>query len=129
MLSKATHERVTSETNVKCFHSLPSEPPTFGESQYDVILRRQRVRPVGGLKVPAIPSRFLNLSSDFEFAGWGSISNIKLSADDGIFGEEVVSRAKREKVLGQFTASALAGNAVLGSVFYALPAVVVVSGV
>lgn len=33
------------------------------------------------------------------------------------------------QVLGQFTATAIVGNAVLGSVFYAFPAVALVSGV
>lgn len=44
-------------------------------------------------------------------------------------GEEEIQAARRNRSLGQFTAAALAGNAVLGSVFYALPAVVAVSSV
>ncbi|GLB39740.1 putative amino acid permease [Lyophyllum shimeji] len=108
-----------------------SGPPSFRDSQFDVILRRQRMRPTegGGLKLTALPSRFLNLPNDFEFAGWGSVSRITLDKEDQKAGEERLSEIRGQSVLGQFTASALAGNAVLGSVFYALPAVVAVSSV
>ncbi|KAF8998541.1 amino acid permease-domain-containing protein [Cyathus striatus] len=44
-------------------------------------------------------------------------------------GEKQLEELRKERVLGQFTASALAGNAVLGSVFYTLPAVVAVGGI
>lgn len=76
-----------------------------------------------------MPSRFVNLSSSFEFAGWGTLTRLELDASDLAYGTNVIQIARRQKTLGQFTASALAGNAVLGSVFYALPAVVVASGV
>ncbi|TFK19141.1 amino acid permease [Coprinopsis marcescibilis] len=106
-------------------------PPSFRDSQFDVILRRQRYRPSdnSGLKDYAVvPSRFINLSNSFEFAGWGSITRIRLSQKEYQAADETLRRRQRERVLGQFTASALAGNAVLGSVFYAFPAVVVVAG-
>ncbi|KAJ6537397.1 amino acid permease-domain-containing protein [Mycena vulgaris] len=77
----------------------------------------------------ATASRFLNLSSDFEFAGWGSFSKLKLTSEDHAVGEDRLQRIRRARLLGQFTGTALPGNAVLGSVFYALPAVVAVSGV
>lgn len=54
---------------------------------------------------------------------------LSLTEEDAAAGNLSMESVKREKVLGQFTASALAGNAVLGSVFYALPAVVAVGGV
>ncbi|KAJ6545327.1 amino acid permease-domain-containing protein [Mycena capillaripes] len=110
----------------------PADPPTFRESRFDIILRRQRTRPPhgGGLKdTLATSSRFLNLSSDFEFAGWGSFLKLKLTDEDHTVGEERLQRIRRARLLGQFTGTALPGNAVLGSVFYALPAVVAVSGV
>ncbi|KAF9556823.1 hypothetical protein CPC08DRAFT_641000 [Agrocybe pediades] len=75
------------------------------------------------------PSRFINLTNSFEFAGWGSVTRIKLSSQDYAVGETRIQSLRAGKVLGQFTASALAGNAVLGSVFYALPAVVAVGGI
>lgn len=57
------------------------------------------------------------------------MSRIKLSLDDYAHGEATVKQMRDARVLGQWTASALAGNAVLGGVFYALPAVVAVAGV
>jgi hypothetical protein len=81
------------------------------------------------LKLDAFPSRFLNLTNDFEFAGWGSLTHLQLGKEDRSSGEVNLQSIRRQSVLGQFTASALAGNAVLGSVFYALPAVVTVSSV
>lgn len=57
------------------------------------------------------------------------MSRITLGSTELARGEDDVQVARRAVSLGQFTASALAGNAVLGSVFYALPAVVLVSGV
>jgi hypothetical protein len=109
----------------------PTLPPSFLDSQFDVILRRQRMRPKhgGGLKSTALPSRFLNLTNDFEFAGWGTLTKIELDKEDRQAGEDALEDNRRKCILGQFTASALAGNAVLGSVFYALPAVVAVSSV
>ncbi|KAJ7510645.1 amino acid permease-domain-containing protein [Mycena galericulata] len=109
-----------------------TNPPTFHESQFAIVLRKQRTRPLdgGGLKHSlAISSRFLNLSSDFEFAGWGSIVRLKLTADDHAVGEECLQRVGRVRLLGQLTGTALPGNAVLGGVFFALPAVVAVCGV
>uniref|UniRef100_A0A0W0FV04 Putative AAAP amino acid permease n=1 Tax=Moniliophthora roreri TaxID=221103 RepID=A0A0W0FV04_MONRR len=107
------------------------DPPTFAESQFDIILRRQRVRHLGerALKTTAVPSRFLNLTNEFEFAGWGTFQKLQLEPEDRDMGEKRVKSLHDAKILGQFTASALAGNAVLGSVFYALPAVVAVATV
>lgn len=106
-------------------------PPSFDSAQFDVILRRQRLRPAdgGGIKSTAIPSRFLHLPNTFEFSGWGTMSRIELEPLEVSKGHEDIQEARRSVTLGQFTASSLAGNAVLGSVFYALPAVVAVSGV
>jgi hypothetical protein len=107
-------------------------PPSFTASQFGIILRHQRLRPAdnSGLKsVSTYPSRFINLTNSFEFAGWGSITRLKLSTEDYNEGLSRVQALRKEQVLGQFLASGLAGNAVLGSVFYALPAVVAVGGI
>ncbi|KAJ7057410.1 hypothetical protein C8F01DRAFT_1372095 [Mycena amicta] len=107
-------------------------PPSFTESRFDIILRRQRQRPPdgGGIKQPLVPaSRFLNLSASFEFAGWGSLTRLKLTTEEHSSGERRLQEIHRGRVLGQWLGAALPGNAVLGSVFYALPAVVAVSGV
>lgn len=123
LTERSAHTRVDDET-------LP--PPTFRDSQYGIILRRQRFRPAdnSGLKnYTGIPSRFINLSNAFEFAGWGSIQHVKLTTANREASEEAINKKKQERILGQFTAAALAGNAVLGSVFYAFPAVIIVGGV
>jgi hypothetical protein len=57
------------------------------------------------------------------------VTRTKLSLDDYAHGEAAVKRKRESKVLGQLTASAVAGNDILGGIFYALPAVVAVSGV
>jgi hypothetical protein len=106
--------------------------PSFESSQFDIILRRQRRRPAdGGVKAATVASRFLHLSNEFEFAGWGSLTRLKLehNSEEVKVGEAALVERRRGHNLGQFTASSLAGNAVLGSVFYALPAVVGVSSV
>lgn len=95
-------------------------------------MRNQRMRPAdnSGLKtLSGYRSRFIHLTSSFEFAGWGSVTRLKLGNDDYAEGLARVQALRKEQVLGQFLASGLAGNAVLGSVFYALPAVVAVSGI
>ncbi|KAG6337018.1 hypothetical protein ID866_2078 [Astraeus odoratus] len=103
--------------------------PTFDESQFDIILRRQRVRSRGGLKFTNVPSRFLNLSNDFEFAGWGTASKIALTADEVSHGNDALKLYHSQQVLGQVAASALAANDILGGMFYTLPSVFAVAGV
>jgi hypothetical protein len=105
-------------------------PPSFTQSQFDIVLRRQRVRPPdGGLKISYLPSRFLNLPNQFEFAGWGSVTRLKLEAQDHARGEEALKASRNDKVMGQFMASALAGNDILGGVFYTIPATFAVASV
>ncbi|TDL27804.1 hypothetical protein BD410DRAFT_893978 [Rickenella mellea] len=112
-------------------HIRAGHPPSFAESQFDVILRRQRARRVnsGALKFTDSPSRFLNLSNDFEFAGWGTVTYTELSADDLRGGELTIQNDHGHPILGEWMASAVAANDVLGSVFYALPTLVSVAGV
>lgn len=76
-----------------------------------------------------MPSRFLNLSNDHEFAGWGSLTKLKLTPEDCNHGEEKVRSIAGQKILGQFMASGMAANDILGGVFYTLPAVIAASGV
>ncbi|EKM78341.1 hypothetical protein AGABI1DRAFT_75891 [Agaricus bisporus var. burnettii JB137-S8] len=102
-------------------------PPSFESSQFAVIYRRQRK--TNSLKITRTPSRFIHLPHAFEFAGWGEVRRVVLSEEDVAVGQSSLESLKRRRVLGQFTASALAGNDVLGSVFYAFPAVVEQGGV
>ncbi|KAF8635626.1 hypothetical protein AX15_000265 [Amanita polypyramis BW_CC] len=109
----------------------PALPPSLQQVRFNIVLRRQRL-PVDETSLkfqPSIPSRFNNLSNAFEFAGWGSLSKINLTPEDYIAGKTKITSRRNEEVLGQFTGGALAGNAVLGSVFYAVPALVAVVGV
>ena len=99
------------------------------QAQFDIVLRRQRTRTSGEPKFKAAPSRFLNLTDDFEFAGWGSIFRITLSQDDLSHGHNAFLALPNQRMLGQFTASALAANDVLGGVFYTIPNVFAISGV
>ena len=104
-------------------------PLTSDQVQFDIILRRQRARTSGKPKFKAVPSRFLNLSDDFEFAGWGSIFRTTLSRDDLLHGHNAILDLRNQCVLGQFAASALAANDILGGVFYTIPSVFAISGV
>ncbi|PWZ03009.1 hypothetical protein BCV70DRAFT_197245 [Testicularia cyperi] len=66
----------------------------------------------------------------WEFAGWGSISLLELPPNQTLTSpQDHDSNPRKSPELGQWKASAIAGNAVTGSVFYALPAVVGVSSV
>ena len=44
-------------------------PPSFAESQFATIIRRQRAHD-SALKVSNVPTRYPNLPRDFEFAGY-----------------------------------------------------------
>lgn len=105
-------------------------PPSFAESQFQTIVTRQVARPKdgSGFKSSKAPSRYPNLPNTFDFAGWGSVHHVELTD------QELETSAKRlkaedERILGVWKASGLAANEVLGSIFYAVPAVVAVAGV
>lgn len=49
-------------------------PPSFAESQFATIVRRQRPRDTA-LKVSNVPTRYPNLPRDFEFAGYQDLSS------------------------------------------------------
>jgi hypothetical protein len=107
-------------------------PPSFRNSQFATILRRQRLRPPdnSGLKnYPTFPSRFIHLTNSFEFAGWGSVTRLEISDEAYREGKARIEESKARRLLGQFTASAVVGNAILGGVFYTIPAVAAAAGV
>ncbi|KXN87169.1 hypothetical protein AN958_09133, partial [Leucoagaricus sp. SymC.cos] len=105
--------------------------PSFesSESQFVVVYRRVRKPSPGVLKSTDLPSKFTYLPDDFEFSGWGSTSRVTLSEEDSEAANSRLEVLERDKILGQFTAGALAGNVVFGSIFYAFPPVVAVGGV
>ncbi|KAJ3476620.1 hypothetical protein NLI96_g11036 [Meripilus lineatus] len=122
-------------TSVHYVESVRRGPPSFESAQFDVVLRRQhqRRKTGNGPKTSGEPSRYLNLSHTFDFAGWGTLTRVDLitpgDSKDAIEGSSVGTPIEAQKTLGQFTASSVAGAAVLGSIFYALPVVFVVSSV
>ena len=69
------------------------------------------------------------MSHTFEFAGWGTFARTDIAESEVSKGEADVRVTQTQKTLGQFIASSLAGSAVLGSIFYALPVVFLISGV
>ncbi|KAG1787462.1 hypothetical protein EV424DRAFT_1466956 [Suillus variegatus] len=95
----------------ECISLVPlhSSENSSSRTNCDILVKK------GKPKFTAVPSRFLNLTNDFEFAGWGSISH--LTSYQKIY-------IRNSRFLGQFTASALAANDILGGVFYTLPSVV-----
>ncbi|KII92394.1 hypothetical protein PLICRDRAFT_172492 [Plicaturopsis crispa FD-325 SS-3] len=119
----------TSHSSAGHYTGETATPPSFDQSRFDIVLRRQRPK-TGGLKLTSVPSRFLNLSNDFEFAGWGSVQHgLVLSSTDRVEGQTSLRIKHEKQSLGQLTGTSVSGNDVLGSVFYALPAVFAVAGV
>jgi len=57
------------------------------------------------------------------------VTSLKLTEEDRDAGKVRIECMKKRRVLGQFTASALAGNDILGGIFYVIPAVVGVGGI
>lgn len=94
-------------------------PPSFAESQLHTIIQRQISRPKegGGLKSSKNASRFPNTPNGFEFAGWGSLEYLQLTEQELRRSAESLADSD-DRVLGQWKASGVAGNDVLGSVFY-----------
>ncbi|PVG04382.1 hypothetical protein CPB86DRAFT_843350 [Serendipita vermifera] len=103
-----------------------AHPPSFAQSEFETIIRRQKTNP-HGLKILNIPSRYPTLDNDWEFAGWGSMQYLELSRDDWDEAKKVMST--HPPTLDQFRVSSIAANGVVGSVFYAFPAVVTAAGI
>ncbi|KAG9006649.1 hypothetical protein FRB90_009798 [Tulasnella sp. 427] len=115
------------EQDVEDPDPLHAPPPSFAQSEFETIIRRQRNNQPHTLKIPNIPTRFPNLDNLWEFAGWGSTSYVELTPQD----LELASRRLAEKpiLLDALRASSIAGNGMYGSVFYAFPAVAVAAGI
>ncbi|EJU05049.1 hypothetical protein DACRYDRAFT_114337 [Dacryopinax primogenitus] len=105
-------------------------PPSFAQSEFETIIRRQRNNRPHNIKAPPnLRTRYPNLDHDWEFAGWGQTSYLELVQSDITCAQkELDSRGDTPK-MGQFIASALAGNDIIGSVFYAFPAVAAACGI
>ncbi|RUP43698.1 hypothetical protein BC936DRAFT_136842 [Jimgerdemannia flammicorona] len=98
-------------------HSLANvAPPSFAESQFQTIQRRQAGVT---LKYSSSPSRYPNLSNAWEFAGWGSTYYMEISPS---------AEAHDVPQLDQFRATAIAGNDLIASVLYTLGGTIVLAG-
>lgn len=197
--SKAPHRRDSGDAGNKGNseqHRLP-RPPSFAESQFQTIIRRQKKRrilsaahesreddnvgasafvpradggastgikldvfgrpssssrvdadnPIGQLDMDESygsssglhlkvgrnrsgPNRACPLNS-YEFAGWGEMSMLEVTPSEMTAARRRVEErvVKPSSLLGQFRATAIAGNAVTGSIFYALPSIFAVAGI
>ncbi|KAF8318372.1 hypothetical protein DL93DRAFT_2183436 [Clavulina sp. PMI_390] len=104
-------------------------PPTFAQSEFETIIRRQRPIPSHGLKMPHAHSlRTPRLDADWQFAGSGSVSYLELDDHELQTAQEKYAEP-RSSEMGVFRGTAIAGVAVWGSVFYAFPAIAVTSGI
>ena len=104
----------------------PSGLPSFDQSQFDdIVLRRARSR--DQQKQSRAPPKPTLRNDSWRFAGWGDLRYVELTSEDLASGDEMIEQAKHP-LMGQFVASAVAGNDVLGSPFYALPSLFAASG-
>lgn len=136
--ASTTPDATTSKQNATS-DSFKANEAFVAESGWSHALRRGELKATASL-YPDAPKTTLTsdrqdplmtIHRGWEFAGWGSISLLELppSALEPATASTAAAAAPPRLQLGQWKASAIAGNAVTGSVFYALPAVVAVSSV
>jgi hypothetical protein len=65
-----------------CIDESIHAPPSFAESQFAAIVRRQRPHDTA-LKISNVPTRYPNLPRDFEFAGYTTDVTPLLTRVDG----------------------------------------------
>lgn len=101
--------------------------PSFAQSEFYTIVRRQRRKRDNDLKMTVSHSRVPHLNAEWEFSGWGSMRYLDISPKDLRDAESRLSGPRQ--VLGHLAAMSVSGNDVSGSVFYAFPLVVAAAGV
>ncbi|CAO1615285.1 unnamed protein product [Sympodiomycopsis kandeliae] len=177
-------EREERDTEARGMSKSIARPPSFAESQFHTIIRRQRKRRVvtplherlemglmhsgsqdqsrdeggsvlrdhhGHMQSEAVreadyldhkgallkigrsssgPNKSQPLNS-YPFAGWGSMSMLEVTSTEMEEAKKAVDPTvvNSSAPLGQFLAAGIAGNAVTGSIFYALPSVIAAGGV
>ncbi|KAI5477825.1 amino acid transmembrane transporter [Pseudohyphozyma bogoriensis] len=124
--------------------------PSYAESQFDTIIRRQRIRAhPGALKIPHHQLGRIKSSDDpsssshdpsanppktrheHEFSGWGSMSYLDIPHDEVERSRRKWEEEERKEGKGRleaWMATGVAGVAVAGSPFYAFPPLVAVAG-
>jgi hypothetical protein len=110
-------------------NALPSGLSTAASSQIYTVTRYQRSRLTQRLKFTSQPSIFQSLTNDWEFAGWGGTEHVRLTDQEIAAAQARRAHEAAQRVLGQWKASAVAGNDVVGSPVYSIPAVVALSSV
>ncbi|CAE7052581.1 unnamed protein product [Rhizoctonia solani] len=100
-------------------------PPSFAQSEFETIIRRQRVG--GHHKLVPTPSRFPRVANEWEFSGWGKVLYIEITDEQLKEGDQRMSEPEIQ--MGQFRSSSISGNGVVGSIFYAFPAVAAVASI
>ncbi|KDN50796.1 hypothetical protein RSAG8_01294, partial [Rhizoctonia solani AG-8 WAC10335] len=100
-------------------------PPSFAQSEFETIIRRQKVD--GLHKLVPTPSRFPRIANEWEFSGWGKVLYIEIKGEQLKEAHQRISEP--EVQMGQFRSSSISGNGVVGSVFYAFPAVAAVASI
>ncbi|KAN0137458.1 Amino acid permease domain containing protein [Lactarius tabidus] len=101
--------------------------PSFAQSEFYTIVRRQRRKRDNDLKMTVSHSRVPHLNAEWEFSGWGSMRYVDISPKDLRAAEGRLSGPRQ--VLGHLAAMSVSGNDVSGSVFYAFPLVVAAAGI
>ncbi|KAG8773278.1 hypothetical protein FRC12_002625, partial [Ceratobasidium sp. 428] len=127
MNGKALPDRFASALEQDIEEDMNQPPPSFAQSEFETIIRRQKNNTPHGLKIVSAPSRFPHLDNDWEFSGWGTVSYAEITEDQLQAARKRLSEPQVQ--MGQFRASSISGNGVVGSVFYAFPAVAAVASV
>lgn len=113
------------QANKELTAPIPSTPPSFAQSEFQTIVRRQHH--ADGPKIRHHLSRSPHLSNEWEFAGWGSMRYLDITPVDLHAAEESLNHPV--KSLNEIRATSVSGNGVTGSVFYAFPVVAAVAGI
>ncbi|KAI0047380.1 hypothetical protein FA95DRAFT_1559224 [Auriscalpium vulgare] len=109
-------------------HSL--RPPSFAQSEFQTIVRRQRRdgNDPEGLKSRRTRRRAPQVEdSQWDFAGWGTMRYLEISPEEVRNAEARIGEP--QTMLGVLAASSVAGNGLSGSVFYAFPLVAAAAGI
>ncbi|KAG1139457.1 hypothetical protein G6F37_007277 [Rhizopus arrhizus] len=93
-------------------------PPSFAESEFHQIKQKQLKKRRGyALKWSSVPTRYPNLNSSWEFAGWGSTYYMEIEPSDL---QQYDEKKLNKTTIGQWRATSIAGNDLIASVLYSI---------
>ncbi|CAE6433205.1 unnamed protein product [Rhizoctonia solani] len=107
-----------------------ADPSTSDWTKSDKLIaeRAAALDPMDGHhKFVPTPSRFPRIANEWEFSGWGKVFYIEIK--DEQLGAAHQRMSEPEVQMGQFRSSSISGNGVVGSIFYAFPAVAAVASI